>query len=173
MGTAPKTLSLTYRAEPETVPRARRAMSDFARAAGADSRQIDAVRLASSEAITNAVTHAYREQPGPVYVTAALVEGKLWILIADDGCGLEPRTDRPGLGLGLGLISQVSDDLAIVPRAGGGTEVRMRFNITKSERARQPAARGTSFGAGTPAQGAESRHSGPRHHARGRRESWA
>lgn len=166
-------MSLTYRAEPETVPRARRAMSDFARAAGADSRQIDAVRLASSEAITNAVTHAYREQPGRVYVTAALVEGELWILIADDGCGLEPRTDRPGLGLGLGLISQVSDDLAIVPRAGGGTEVRMRFNIAKSERARGHAARGASFGIETPAQSAESRHPAPRHRARGRRESWA
>lgn len=100
MGTAPKTVSLTYRAEPETVPRARRAMSDFARAAGADSRQVDAVRLASSEAITNAVTHAYREQPGPVYVTAALVEGELWILIADDGvrAGAADRPARPRLG---------------------------------------------------------------------------
>ena len=95
MGTAPKTLSLTYRAEPETVPRARRAMSDFARAAGADSRQIDAVRLASSEAITNAVTHAYREQPGPVYVTAALVEGEMWIACCGTGAPSETWRNHP------------------------------------------------------------------------------
>ena len=50
------------------------------------------------------------------------------MLIADDGCGLEPRDRPPGLGLGLGLIAQLSDHLAIAPRANGGTEVRMRFS---------------------------------------------
>jgi stage II sporulation protein AB (anti-sigma F factor) len=124
-----KTLSLTLTAEPESVPKARRALDDFAVAAGATGRQIDGVRLACSEAVTNAVLHAYREQPGDVYVTAAVASGELWILIADDGCGLEPRADRPGLGLGLGLISQVVDFLAVVPRAGGGTEVRIRFDL--------------------------------------------
>lgn len=128
-----KTLSLTYSAEPEAVPRARRALREFARAAGADQERTDLVALASSEAITNAVVHAYRGESGSVYVTAAVVSGELWILIADDGCGLEPRADRPGLGLGLGLISQVSDELAIVPRASGGTEVRMRFNLSAKE----------------------------------------
>jgi serine/threonine-protein kinase RsbW len=172
MGNAAKSLSLTYRAEPETVPRARRAVTDFALGAGADSRQVDAVRLASSEAITNAVAHAYRDQPGPVYVTAAVVEGELWILIADDGCGLEPRTDRPGLGLGLGLISQVSDDLAIVPRASGGTEVRMRFNIAQSEQARRHAAPGTAFEAGTRSQSAESRYPEPRDRAAATTSHW-
>jgi anti-sigma regulatory factor (Ser/Thr protein kinase) len=173
MGTAAKNLSLTYWAEPETVPRARRAVTDFARTAGADPRQLDAVRLASSEAITNAVTHAYREQAGRVYVSAAMAEGELWILIADDGCGLEPRTDRPGLGLGLGLISQVSDDLAIVPRSGGGIEVRMRFNIAKSERAQRHSARGTDFEFGELSQGGDSRSPGPRHRASGGRKSLA
>ena len=173
MGSAAKTLSLTYRSESETVPRARRAVADFARAAGADSRQIDSVRLASSEAITNAVTHAYRNGSGRVYVTAAVAEGELWILIADDGCGLEPRTDRPGLGLGLGLISQVSDDLAIVPRASGGTEVRMRFNIAKSEQAGRRASRTTSHGAGAKSDNAASRSTEPYQRAPRGRESMA
>lgn len=133
MPDARKTLSLTYSAETGAVPRARRALREFARAAGADTERTDRVALASSEAITNAVVHAYRGQTGSVYVTAAVVSGELWILIADDGCGLEPRADRPGLGLGLGLITQVSDQLAIVPRASGGTEVRMRFNLSAED----------------------------------------
>lgn len=135
MGSASKSLNLTLRAEPRSVSRARVLLREFAAAAGATPRQVDAVRLASSEAVTNAVLHAYRDQPGNVYVTAALVSDELWILVADDGCGLEPRTDRPGLGLGLGLISQVSDDLTIVRRAGGGTEVRMRFDLSRSSAA--------------------------------------
>jgi serine/threonine-protein kinase RsbW/stage II sporulation protein AB (anti-sigma F factor) len=132
MAQAGKTLSMTCRAEPEAVPRLRRALSDFAAEAGAAPDQVDAVRLASSEALTNAVLHAYRGRPGNVYVSAALVSRQLLLLVADDGRGLEPRTDRPGLGLGLGLISQVSDDLSIVPRGGGGTEVRMRFDLNDS-----------------------------------------
>lgn len=123
------TLSVTFPAEPESVGLVRAALRDFALEAGADQCQVDAVRLAGSEAVTNAVVHAYSDQPGDVYVTAAFVSGELWVLIADDGCGMEPRARRPGLGLGLGLISQVTDELAIVPRASGGTEVRMRFNI--------------------------------------------
>ena len=41
----------------------------------------------------------------------------------------EPRADRPGLGLGLGLIAQLTSDLSIAPGPGGGTEVRMSFNL--------------------------------------------
>jgi serine/threonine-protein kinase RsbW len=128
-------LSLTVRAEPESVPATRHTLTQFAVEAGADRAKVEAVRLATSEALTNAVLHAYPEEPGSVYVTAALVADELWVLIADDGRGLEPRTDRPGLGLGLGLISQVTDELAIVPRARGGTEVRMRFDLIRSPRA--------------------------------------
>jgi anti-sigma regulatory factor (Ser/Thr protein kinase) len=139
MQDAGKTLSLTFRAEPESVALARKALREFALAAGADQRRVDAVRLAGSEAVTNAVVHAYSGQAGDIQVTAALVSDELWVLIADDGCGMEPRADRPGLGLGLGLIAQVCDELAIVPRAGGGTEVRMRFNISDAEHERERA----------------------------------
>jgi anti-sigma regulatory factor (Ser/Thr protein kinase) len=130
MRSVARNLTETYDAEPSSVGRARIALADFAAGAGASPSLIDSVRLATSEAMTNAVLHAYRGQTGSIYVSAAAVAGELWILISDDGCGLEPRTDRPGLGLGLGLISQVSDDLQIVPRATGGTEVRIRFNLT-------------------------------------------
>src|SRR4051794_24934276 len=99
-------LSETYPARAEAIREARQALSDFAAAAGADEGQVEAVRLASSEALTNAVVHAYRDQTGTIRVTAAEISGELWVLIADDGCGFEPRADRPGLGLGLGLIAR-------------------------------------------------------------------
>jgi serine/threonine-protein kinase RsbW len=137
MQSVARNLSLTFRAEPDSVTAARHALSDFAQEAGADRSKVEAIRLATSEALTNAVLHAYAEEPGNVYVTAAVVASELWVLIADDGRGLEPRTNRPGLGLGLGLISQVSDELAIVPRASGGTEVRMRFDLVPAKSAAQ------------------------------------
>ena len=75
---------------------------------------------------------------------------ELWLLVADDGDGLQPETDRPGLGLGLGLISQVCDEMAIVARSSGGTEVRIRFDLVPPEsidgRARQQRTAGTDDG---------------------------
>ena len=70
----------------------------------------------AQDVVQQAVLHAYRGGPGLIYVNAAVASGELWILISDDGCGLKPRADKPGLGLGLGLISQVSDDFAVVSR---------------------------------------------------------
>lgn len=122
-------LKESFEATADSVTEARTRLAAFAADAGATTAQIDAVRLAASEAMTNAVLHAYRGEPGAIHVDAGVRSAELWILIADDGCGLEPRADRPGLGLGLGLISQVSDDFAIVSRASGGTEVRIRFNL--------------------------------------------
>jgi anti-sigma regulatory factor (Ser/Thr protein kinase) len=133
MRSVAKSLTESYPALPGSVAEARRRLSSFAADAGSDEEQIEAVRLASSEALTNAVLHAYRGEEGRIHVTAAVVEDELWVLIADDGCGLEPAPDRPGLGLGLGLIAQLSDHLAIAPRANGGTEVRMRFNLVGAQ----------------------------------------
>jgi serine/threonine-protein kinase RsbW len=132
MQSVARNLNRTYAATPGAVAEARTALAEFAVAAGATPDQADAVRLAASEAVTNSVLHAYRGSPGSIYVNAAVASRELWILVADDGCGLKPRADRPGLGLGLGLISQVSDDFAIVSRACGGTEVRIRFNIAQA-----------------------------------------
>jgi anti-sigma regulatory factor (Ser/Thr protein kinase) len=126
-------LNETYEATPVSVADGRSKLADFAAKVGATPSQIDAVRLAASEAMTNSVLHAYRDRPGLIYVNAAVASGELWILISDDGCGLKPRADKPGLGLGLGLISQVSDDFAVVSRATGGTEVRIRFNLVTAE----------------------------------------
>jgi anti-sigma regulatory factor (Ser/Thr protein kinase) len=157
MQSVEKSLSQTYPAEPPSVGKARAVVSDFAAAAGATSRQVQDVRLATSEAVTNSVLHAYRGQPGSIYVTAISASDELWILIADDGCGLEPRSDRPGLGLGLGLISQVTDDLAIAPRATGGTEVRMSFKLVGAKpgagAVRSAVDRTSGWGCGAPERG--------------------
>ncbi len=75
------------------------------------------------------VQHAYPAQPGRIDVTAWIVEGELWILIADDGCGLHAGGESEGLGLGLAVISQVSDGFVVMERASGGTELRMRFEL--------------------------------------------
>jgi anti-sigma regulatory factor (Ser/Thr protein kinase) len=125
--------SESYPAVPGSVRLAREATAAFAAHAGASVRAIDAVRLAASEAVTNAVVHAYDDDSGRINVAAWLVAGELWLLVADHGHGLRPHCDRLGLGLGLGLMAQLSDGFAVANRPGGGTELRMRFALNPAE----------------------------------------
>ena len=119
----------SYPATPESVPEARHDLARFAADAGAPSDRVEAVRLAASEAITNIVLHAYDRTAGEIHVDADVATGELTVHIADDGTGLRPRFDKPGLGLGLALIAQASDELDIVKRPEGGTKLRMRFAL--------------------------------------------
>jgi serine/threonine-protein kinase RsbW len=132
-----ETFSESYPAVPEAVPDARNALTSFAQDAGANAEQLQAIRLAASEAVTNAVMHAYLEgEPGTVQVSASYVENELWLLVADAGNGLQPRSNSPGLGLGLALIAQLADEFQILSRGSGGTELRLRFKLATPKRPR-------------------------------------
>jgi anti-sigma regulatory factor (Ser/Thr protein kinase) len=111
------------------VPVARCELARFAAEAGAGEEQVEAVRLAASEAVTNVVMHAYNHDDGQIHVGADVSARQLSVRVADDGAGLRPRPDRRGLGLGLALIAQASDEFDIVKRPGGGTELRICFGL--------------------------------------------
>lgn len=123
------TLSESYPATAESVPRARRWATNFATWAGAQPETVEAIKLAVSEAVTNAVMHAYRDDPGPVQLTAARTGEELWVLVADEGEGHQTAPVTPGLGWGLALIADACDQFMITERSGGGTELRMRFPL--------------------------------------------
>jgi anti-sigma regulatory factor (Ser/Thr protein kinase) len=122
-------LSERYPARAAAVPAARKAVTEFAAAAGARQPQLDAMALAVSEAVGNAVLYAYPDREGTIHVSAWAAEGELWLLVGDDGVGLRAGAQSAGLGLGLGLVSALSDGLSVHDRARGGTELRMRFDL--------------------------------------------
>ena len=82
-------------------------VAEFVAAAGIDEPRLTGVKLAVSEAVTNVVMHAYvdAESPGEVRLVAALQGGCVIVTVADDGCGMVPRLDSPGLGVGLPFIA--------------------------------------------------------------------
>jgi stage II sporulation protein AB (anti-sigma F factor) len=126
-------LNRRYPATAESVPKARKALASFAVSAGVTDEQLEGIRLVVSEAVSNAVLHAYDADGGGIQVTAAVVPGELWILIADDGFGLRAeRSGNQGLGLGLGWMAQFSDGLTLVTRSSGGLEVRLRFDLIQA-----------------------------------------
>jgi anti-sigma regulatory factor (Ser/Thr protein kinase) len=121
--------SESYPAVADSVARARATVTAFAEEAGARGERLETIRLAASEAVTNAVKHAYGGRGGTINLCASYVQDELWLLIADSGSGLRAHGKRPGLGLGLMLIAQLADDFQIHSRAAGGTELQMRFRL--------------------------------------------
>jgi anti-sigma regulatory factor (Ser/Thr protein kinase) len=125
-------LDLTYEAEPVSVTRARRAVAEWAASHGAAGGDLDRIRLGVSEAVTNAVVHAYgAEHCGAVRVTAGVAAGELTVLVADRGCGIGAAPQSPGLGLGLGVIEESCEALTITARSEGGIQVEMRFLLER------------------------------------------
>jgi serine/threonine-protein kinase RsbW len=121
----------TRPAVPESVAPLRAAVADFAAQAGVPQSTIDTVKLAVSEAATNVVVHAYQDAPAPglIHVEADVAAHELRVTVADDGSGLRPEQQSPGLGLGLGLIARLADNFELLQGGNGGLRVRMRFAI--------------------------------------------
>jgi serine/threonine-protein kinase RsbW len=117
------------RATPDAIPKLRHAVADYARAVGIDEPQLDGVRLAVSEALSNVVLHAYQDEPGYVHLTARVVGDELWVLVADEGRGHNANPIRPGLGWGLAFITDAADEFVLAERAEGGSEARMVFRL--------------------------------------------
>ncbi|MDQ3677161.1 MAG: ATP-binding protein [Actinomycetota bacterium] len=117
---------------PEHVGALRAAVVRFARARGASRRECEHIALAVSEALSNSVLHAYvgQDPPGPVTVEAWAQDRSLTVVVSDEGLGMLPRLDSPGLGIGLPLIAQMTERLDIEDRDGRpGVCLRMTFAL--------------------------------------------
>jgi anti-sigma regulatory factor (Ser/Thr protein kinase) len=129
----PHGFAATYEATPASVSLVRNRLASLARDCGLAEREVGDVRLAVSEAATNALVHGARERGANATITveAQVGGGELVIGIGDDGPGMRPRPDSPGLGLGLPLIASVARRMEIL-EGRPGTHVRMVFGCPKA-----------------------------------------
>jgi serine/threonine-protein kinase RsbW/stage II sporulation protein AB (anti-sigma F factor) len=117
-------------AVPKAIPELRRAVAEFAAELGVPDPPLADVKLAVTEAVTNVVVHGYRRRaPGPVAVRARRDDHELRLVIADCGDGYAPRTDSPGLGVGVAVISSVADRVEIRKAEPRGTEVHICWSL--------------------------------------------
>jgi anti-sigma regulatory factor (Ser/Thr protein kinase) len=126
--TAPD-LDLRLPARPENVAVARHAIGGFADVLEVPDQTLADVKLAVTEACTNVVVHAYPDREGPMGLRASVDDGVLRVVVVDEGRGILPRADSPGLGLGLPLIATLAESLELGSGVNEETEVRMTFRL--------------------------------------------
>jgi serine/threonine-protein kinase RsbW len=120
---------LTLPARAENVAVVRHAFGGLGDALDVPDHALADVKLAVTEACTNVVVHAYPDGDGPMSVSAGLADGALTVIVSDEGRGILPRPDSPGLGLGLPLIATLASSLELGTNDHEETEVRMVFEL--------------------------------------------
>lgn len=124
---SPQAIRMHLDATPEAVAAARARAGRTARDAGMTADAVDRVRLAVSEAVTNAVLHAYPRGAGCVEVRLDADRGTLCVEVRDTGCGragADPATASAGYGLA--LMRALCDTLE-VDDTPPGTRLVLRF----------------------------------------------
>jgi len=114
----------------ENVAVVRHAIGGLAEVMVIDEQTLADIKLAITEACTNVVIHAYDDgEDGLLEVDASVQDACLSVVIRDNGRGIVPRPDSPGLGLGLPLIATLAETLELGKDDVEHTEVRMTFRL--------------------------------------------
>ena len=96
--------------------------------------ELEEIKVAVSEAVTNCIIHAYPLKEGLIKIDLAIDENKLIIAISDQGVGIENINDvlepsyttkEDHMGLGLAFIDSFMDSFSIESEPDEGTTVKM------------------------------------------------
>ncbi len=125
----------------ENVAIARVTAAAFAAQIDFTINEIEEIKVAVSEAISNAVIHGYDDPNGQIELIMNLYEGKLEYIITDYGKGIADITlarqpsyssDPERMGLGFVFMESFMDELEVTSRVNQGTTVRMAKKILVS-----------------------------------------
>ena len=129
-------MTVTFDAISENEAFARMVVSAFMVGANPTVGEVDDVKTAVSEAVTNAVIHGYDKKTGNVMMRCSMKENLLTICVQDFGKGIldikkarEPfYTTKPELersGMGFAFMETFMDSVDVMSVLGVGTTVTM------------------------------------------------
>jgi serine/threonine-protein kinase RsbW len=130
----PATVELRMAPRAENLSLARLALAGVGPVAGASDGEVADLKLAVTEACTNAILHAYADgegNGGQLVVRYRVGPGMLEIEVEDDGVGFDPddpgarESNVGGQGMGLMIIRALTDSVEI---RSDGTGSRVTFS---------------------------------------------
>ena len=132
-------MRLTFDSRSENEELARVVVAVFATRMNPTLEEIDDIKTAVSEAVTNAVIHGYQNGEGTILIEAAVEENVLSVTVSDDGVGIsniekamEPMFStlpEERSGMGFSFMEAFMDRVEVISSPGGGTSVTMRKKI--------------------------------------------
>ena len=116
------------------------AVASFASALDPTREELNDIKTAVSEAVTNAIVHGYREKMGKIYITASITDKNIIrIKVRDRGVGIEdieqarqPLFTTLGgerAGLGFAVMESFTDKVRVRSAPGRGTTVTLEKKI--------------------------------------------
>lgn len=137
-------MELTFSAAAENEAFARMVISAFLVQANPTLSIVSEVRTAVSEAVTNAIVHAYSEKGGRVVLRATLNEDSIVVEVEDFGRGIadieramQPfytsQPDEERTGMGFALMQSFMDDVKVTSAPGSGTLVTMKKRVQEHD----------------------------------------
>ena len=120
---------LELSASEDSLPVVRQTLRSIGETVAADVEALEDAELAVTEALANAVAHAYTEEEGAVHVSFSPGEGEILVTVRDFGRGMDLSGDRDSesAGYGLSMIAGIARRLDI--RGAAGTEVEMVLGL--------------------------------------------
>ena len=135
-----ETVELRISARPENLSLARLALAGVGATIGAPAEVIADLKVAVTEACTNAIKHAYRsgEEDGIVVSYSASGE-TISIRVEDRGVGFDPenpfrggRLNGDSHGMGLMIIRALADELEVTSDSSGTRVVFLKHFVRES-----------------------------------------
>ena len=134
------TLEFPSRSANESFARA--AVASFAAQLDPTMEELGDIRTAVSEAVTNAIVHAYPDSLGTIVVRCRILkDNTLDIVIKDKGIGISDleQAQRPMFttggpersGMGFTIMESFMTSLEVITEPGKGTTVHMRRKLTR------------------------------------------
>ncbi len=135
-------IKLEFPAKSANEALARSAVAAFAAQLDPTLDEIGDIRTAVSEAVTNAVVHAYPDSLGTVWLRARIIDGEvLEIVVKDRGIGIPdiPQALQPLFttggddrsGMGFTIMDNFMDKLCVRSVPGRGTTVTLQRRIRR------------------------------------------
>lgn len=102
--------------------------------------EIEDVKTAVSEAVTNAIIHGYQNQEGIISLECLIHNREVTVIVRDKGVGIEDvekareplfttREEEERSGMGFSFMEIFMDSLAVESKLSEGTTVIMKKNI--------------------------------------------
>ncbi|MCL1917573.1 MAG: anti-sigma F factor [Peptococcaceae bacterium] len=137
-------LSLTFSSKPENVLVARMLASSVGAQLDLPMNDLEELKVAISEAVSNAIIHAYSNTPDhTVAMDIHILNDVISVRVSDTGCGIEDipqamqasfSTDPERMGLGFVFMKSFMDTLDVTSEPGKGTTVLMTKNFQSNPR---------------------------------------